>query len=63
MKRYNRELAYAEQDRAMEAAIIRAQMEKTLASQRREQDERLAMELERSKLNRFRDTKMRQQIR
>lgn len=63
MKRYNRELAYVEQDRAMEAAIIRSQMEKNLAGQRREQNERLAMELERSKLNQFRDTKMRQQIR
>ena len=63
MKRSSREVAHVEQERAMEAAIIRTQTEKNLASQRREQDEQLAMGLERTKLNQFRDTKMRQQIR
>lgn len=63
MKRYNRELAHAEHDRAIEEAIIRAQAQKHHGIQQRDQEERLAMELERIKLDRFRETKMRQQIR
>ena len=62
-KRYVRELARVERDRAMEEAIIRAQTEKKLASDARSQDKRLAAELERIKLEKLRDEKMRQQIR
>jgi hypothetical protein len=62
-KRNLREQARAERDRAMEEAIIRAQCEKKLAVEARSQEERLAMELERIKLDKLRDEKMRQQIR
>lgn len=62
-KRHLREVARVERDRAMEEAIIRAQTEKKLAFEARNQDERLATELERIKLEKFRDEKMRQQIR
>ena len=63
VKRHNRELAHVEHDRAIEEAIIRAQAQKHHVIQQRDQEERLAMELERIKLDRFRETKMRQQIR
>ena len=62
-KRYVREQARIERDRAMEDAIIRAQCEKKLAAEARGQEERLAMELERIKYDKLRDEKMRQQIR
>ena len=62
-KRLLREQARADRDRATEEAIIRAQTEKKLASEARSQEERLAMELERVKLEKLRDQKMRQQIR
>ncbi len=62
-KRYIREQARAERDRAMEEAIIRAQCEKKLATEARSQEERLATELERIKHEKLRDEKMRQQIR
>ena len=62
-KRYIREQARVERDRAMEEAIIRAQTEKKLAVEARSQEERLAMELERIKHEKLRDEKMRQQIR
>jgi hypothetical protein len=62
-KRHIRELARVERDRAMEEAIIRAQAEKQLASEARSQEERLATELERIKLDKLRDEKTRQQIR
>lgn len=62
-KRYIREQTRADRDRAMEEAIIRAQNEKRVAAESRGQEERLAMELERIKLDKLRDGKMRQQIR
>jgi hypothetical protein len=62
-KRYIREQARAERDRATEEAIIRAQCEKKLATEARSQEERLATELERIKHEKLRDEKMRQQIR
>jgi len=62
-KRYIREQARADHDRAMEEGIIKAQCEKKLAAEARGQEERLAMELERLKLEKTRDEKMRQQIR
>lgn len=62
-KRHVREQARIERDRAMEEAIIRAQCEKKLAAEARSQEERLAAELERVKLDKLRDEKMRQQIR
>jgi hypothetical protein len=62
-KRHVREMTRAEHDRAMEEAIIRAQFQKSLSIQKRNEDERLAAELERIKHNKFRDEKMRQQIR
>ncbi len=62
-KRHTRELARVERDRAMEEAIIRAQVEKKLSSEARSQEERLATELERIKHDKLRDEKMRQQIR
>ena len=62
-KRYVREQARVERDRAMEEGIIRAQCEKKLASEARSQEERLATELERIKHDKLRDEKMRQQIR
>lgn len=63
IKRYNRELAQVEHDRAMEEALIRAQAQKHQVNQQRNQEERLALEMERIKLDDFRKTKMRQQIR
>ena len=62
-KRYVREQARVERDRAMEEALIRAQCEKKLAADARSQEERLAVELERIKHEKVRDEKMRQQIR
>ncbi|UJR33162.1 hypothetical protein I4U23_020618 [Adineta vaga] len=62
-KRYIREQARVDRDRAMEEGIIRTQNEKRLASESRGQEERLAKELERIKLDKLRDEKMRQQIR
>ncbi|CAF3243731.1 unnamed protein product, partial [Rotaria sp. Silwood2] len=62
-KRNTREQARVERDRAMEEAIIRAQSEKKSAAEARSQEERLATELERIKLDKIRDEKMRQQIR
>jgi hypothetical protein len=62
-KRHIRELGRVERDRAMEEAIIRAQSDKNRAIETRNQEERLAMELERIKLDKLRDEKMRQQIR
>ena len=62
-KRYVREQARVERDRAMEEGIIRAQCEKKLAADARGQEERLATELERIKHDKLRDEKMRQQIR
>ncbi|CAF4626965.1 unnamed protein product [Rotaria sp. Silwood1] len=62
-KRNIREYARVERDRAMEEAIIQAQSEKQLAAEARSQEERLATELERIKLEKIRDEKMRQQIR
>jgi hypothetical protein len=47
----------------MEDAVIRAQLEKKLATEARSQEERLATELERIKHEKLRDEKMRQQIR
>ncbi len=62
-KRHIRELARVERDRALEQALIQAQSEKKLAAEARSQEERLAMELERIKLDKLRDYKMRQHIR
>ena len=62
-KRYVREQARVERDRAMEDAIIRTQIEKKLATDARGQEERLAAELDRIKHEKLRDEKMRQQIR
>jgi hypothetical protein len=54
--RINRELE-------MEESIRRAEADKALRQQEYEQEERLASELERFKLDQLRDTKMRQQLR
>jgi hypothetical protein len=62
-KRYTRELARVERDRTMEEAIIRAQFQKNSSIERRNEEERLAMELERIKHDKLRDEKTRQQIR
>ncbi|CAF1195530.1 unnamed protein product [Rotaria magnacalcarata] len=62
-KRHVREQARVERDRAMEYSIIQAQTEKQQATEIRSQNERLAAELERVKLEKFRDEKMRQQVR
>ncbi|CAF1019183.1 unnamed protein product [Rotaria sordida] len=62
-KRNIREQARIERDRAMKEVIIRAQSKKKLAVEARNQEERLATELERIKLEKIRDEKMRQQIR
>ncbi|UJR14027.1 hypothetical protein I4U23_001026 [Adineta vaga] len=62
-KRYIREQARADRDRAMEEAVIKAQCEKKLVAEARSQEERLAIELERVKHEKTRDEKMRQQIR
>ncbi|CAF3228112.1 unnamed protein product [Rotaria socialis] len=62
-KRHVREQARVERDRAMEDSIIRVQTEKQQATEMRSQNERLAAELERVKLEKFRDEKMRQQVR
>ena len=54
--RVNRELE-------MEESIRRAEADKVIRQEHHEQEERLASELERFKLDQLRDNKMRQQLR
>ncbi len=63
IKRENREQARINREREMEEALARSEMEKLHKKQVLEQEERLAIELERHKLEQLRDTKMRQQLR
>ena len=62
-KRTCRFVAEQQRERDKIAAIERAQREKVILEQQQEQEERLAAELERIKLDKCRDEKMRQQIR
>lgn len=62
-KRYVRKLARLEHERTIEEAIIQVQTARQLATEARNEDHRLASELERVKLEKIRDEKMRQQIR
>lgn len=55
--------AQAEKEREIEESLQRAQSEQYARKQVREQEERLAQELERYKLDQLRDVKMRQQLR
>lgn len=63
IKRAYREQAIRNKEKEIEDSIIRAQTEKVLRQQAHEQEERLAMELERLKLEKLKDQKMRQQLR
>jgi hypothetical protein len=63
IKREYREQARIERERQLEESLARAEYEKLQKKQALEQEERLAIELERYKLEQTRDTKMRQQLR
>ena len=62
-KRTFRQQTLIEQERQMEESMRRAHDEKQARTQALEQEEKLAMELERHKLEQLRDAKMRQQLR
>lgn len=62
-KRNFKEQIRITRERDMEEKLRRAEEEKVLRQQAYEQEERLASELERFKLDQLRDTKMRQQLR
>jgi hypothetical protein len=63
IKRSLREDALRAQEEDTHNAIINAQAEKVMRKKAYDQEERLALELERVKLDKLRDEKMRQQIR
>lgn len=63
LKREYREQARIERERQLQESLARAELEKIQKKQAIEQEERLAIELERYKLEQTRDAKMRQQLR
>ena len=63
IKRSYRQQTLMEKERQMEEALIRNETERVMKQQAREQEERLAAELERYKIEQLRDNKMRQQLR
>jgi hypothetical protein len=62
-KRAFRQQTLLEQEKQMEESMRRAHDEKQARTKALEQEEKLAMELERHKLEQLRDAKMRQQLR
>ena len=62
-KRAYRQQNLIDKERQMEESMIRAHEEKVSRQQALEQEEKLALELERHKLDQLRDAKMRQQLR
>jgi hypothetical protein len=62
LKRSYREQATRQREQEINDSIIRAQTDKLLRQQAYEQEEKLARELERIKLEKLRDEKMRQQL-
>lgn len=62
-KRNFREQTKISREREIEESLYRAQVEKANKLQVKEQEESLAVELERYKLDILRDSKMRQQLR
>ena len=63
VKRNYRTQALLNKEREIEESLLRAEQEKAAKQAIKEQEERLATELERYKLDQLRDTKMRQQLR
>ena len=63
IKRAYRQQTLLDKERQMEEALITSENERIMKQQAREQEERLAAELERYKIEQLRDTKMRQQLR
>ena len=63
LKRDYREQARINKEREIEESLIRGEQEKWRKKAAIEQEERLAIELERCKLEQTRDAKMRQQLR
>lgn len=62
-RRTYRQQALVERERELEASLIRTEEEKQARQEARLQEERLASELQRFKLDQLRDAKMRQQLR
>ena len=62
-KRAYRQQTQIEREREIEHGLIRNHEEKLAKKHAMEQEEKLALELERNKLEQLRDTKMRQQLR
>jgi hypothetical protein len=62
-KRAFRQQTLIDQERQREESMIRAYAEKEARQQALAQEEKLAVELERNKLEQLRDAKMRQQLR
>lgn len=63
VKRAFREQAHLSREQQIQESLIRAETDKIMRTQVYEQEERLARELERIKLDQMRDEKMRQQLR
>ena len=63
IKRSYREEALRRQEQELQESILRAQTDKVLRQQAYDQEQRLALELERVKLDKLKDEKMRQQLR
>ena len=63
LKRQYRQEAAKNREMEIQESIIRAQTDKLLRQQAMEQEDRLAKELERLKLEKLKDQKMRQQLR
>jgi hypothetical protein len=62
-KRNYRQQAQINREREIEESFIRAHNDKLIKQQTLEQEEKLASELERYKIEQLRDSKMRQQLR
>lgn len=62
-KRAYREQALIDREREIEESLRRAESERVARVEKRDQEERLATELERIKIEQMRDAKMRQQLR
>lgn len=62
-KRFIRRFQMEQKEREMEEAIMKAERDKHIKNEQQRQEESLAIELEKIKLDQTRDEKMRQQIR